>query len=119
MPTEKLNVLRVATALAEVARLTDGTIPLHTLIALLVISSRGRTGATLKEVETYLPMVPPSALHRSLQRLGDGASDEVKNVGTGLGLVERFPDPVETRRLRYRAKPLAYEVLEKAGWAAL
>lgn len=118
MPNEKLSVLRVANALSELANLTDGTITLHTFIAFLVIVTKGKDGATLKEVEAYLPRMPASALHRSLQRLGEGASDEVKNVGTGLGLVERFPDPVESRRLRYRATPLAYKVLEQTGFGA-
>lgn len=73
-------------------------------------------GATANELSRHLRGVPPSALHRSLQRMCAGAHEDVKNVGPGLQFVERFPDPAETRRFRYRASPLGVAVLTEAGF---
>lgn len=81
-----------------------------TLRAFLYIAHHGE--ATVADIERDMEVVQ-SVAHRSIQRLYMG-SDSAQ-VGVGLRLLERFPDPKETRRHIYRLSAKGRQILEEFG----
>lgn len=78
------------------------------LRVLLYIADRREVSST--DIQRDFEVVQ-SVAHRNLQRLYQG-SDSVQ-VGRGLELIERFPDPREPRRHLYRLSPKGQKYLEE------
>lgn len=65
---------------------------------------------TAAEIGKYLNLAQP-AVTRHVQRLGAGSSSV--SVGRGLGLVESYDDPAETRRKLYNLSEIGNNLLKE------
>lgn len=101
------------TALRAIVASDAAELPPQSMLMLLLIARSGLKGTTSRELinETRLP---ESSVQRSLQRLGTGAGEGVRNVGPGLALISRGPGAEDPRAYLYTLSKKGKQLLTDA-----